>query len=224
MKISIIIPVRNEAENIGRLLCALQACRSNGHELIVVDGGSDDETVQIAKPLTDKLCQTAAGRSHQMNAGAIEASGEILWFLHADSQVPFFADDLIVAAATDATPVWGRFDVQLSGRQISLRVVEVMMNLRSRITGIATGDQAIFISKDLFEKVGGFPDQCLMEDIEISKMLKKFQSPVSLREKLVTSSRRWEENGVVRTVILMWVLRAAYFFGVPAEKLCLRYG
>jgi len=223
MKISIIIPVRNEAENIGRLLNALQSYRDRGHELIVVDGESDDETVQIAEPLTDKLCQTVAGRSHQMNAGAAEASGDMLWFLHADSQVPEKSDELIINALTNEVSIWGRFDVRLSGQYQSLRVVETMMNLRSRITGIATGDQAIFVSKDLFEKVGGFPDQSLMEDVEISKKLKKYQLPVTVREKLVTSSRRWEEKGVVKTVLLMWMLRAAYFFGVPADKLALRY-
>lgn len=224
MKISVIIPVQNEAKNIGRLLQELQSCRDRGHELIVVDGGSADETILIARPWVDNLLETGAGRATQMNAGASKANGEILWFLHADSQVPENADKLIVNAVTNGSSIWGRFDVRLSGRNPSLRMVEAMMNLRSRLTGIATGDQAIFISKDLFEKAGGFPDQCLMEDIEISKKLKKYQSPVTLRETLITSSRRWEEKGILKTVLLMWTLRAAYFFGVPVEKLCLRYG
>jgi rSAM/selenodomain-associated transferase 2 len=223
VKISIIIPVRNEAENIGGLLNALQLYQDNGHELIVVDGASDDDTVQIARPLADKLIQTTAGRSCQMNAGAAEATGDILWFLHADSQVPGKSDELIINALTNEASTWGRFDVRLSGHCQSLRMVEMMMNFRSRITGIATGDQAIFVSKDLFEKVGGFPDQSLMEDVEISKKLKKYQSPVTVGEKLVTSSRRWEENGVIKTIFLMWMLRAAYFFGIPADKLALRY-
>jgi len=224
MKISVIIPVQNEAKNIGRLLHELQNCRDRGHELIVVDGGSTDETVFIARPWVDNLLETGAGRATQMNAGAGKANGDILWFLHADSQLPENADELIVNALTSGASTWGRFDVRLSGRNPSLRLVETMMNLRSRLTGIATGDQAIFISKDLFEKAGGFPDQCLMEDIEISKKLKKYQSPVSLRETLMTSSRRWEENGILKTILLMWTLRAAYFFGVPVDKLCLRYG
>jgi len=224
MKISVIIPVQNEAKNIGRLLHELQNCRDRGHELIVVDGGSTDETVIIARPWVDNLLETGAGRATQMNAGASKANGDVLWFLHADSQLPENADKLIVNALTNGASTWGRFDVRLSGRNPSLRMVEAMMNLRSRLTGIATGDQAIFISKDLFQKSGGFPDQCLMEDIEISKKLKKYQSPVSLRETLMTSSRRWEENGILKTILLMWMLRAAYFFGVPVDKLCLRYG
>ena len=224
MKISVIIPAQNEAKNVGRLLNELQSCRDRGHEIIVVDGGSTDETVFIARPWVDKLLETGAGRATQMNAGASKANGDVLWFLHADSQLPENADELIVNALTNRASTWGRFDVRLSGRNPSLRMVEAMMNLRSRLTGIATGDQAIFISKDLFEKAGGFPDQCLMEDIEISKKLKKFQSPVSLHETLMTSSRRWEENGILKTILLMWMLRAAYFFGVPVDKLCLRYG
>ena len=223
MKISIIIPVRNEAANIGRLLCALQAYRDRGHEVIVVDGGSVDDTVIIAKSLADTVLQTTAGRSKQMNAGSDQAKGEVLWFLHGDSELPEQADELIITAVTTGTSTWGRFDVRLSGRKILLRVVEKMMNLRSRLTGVATGDQGIFISRKLFEQVGGYPDQLLMEDIALCKELKKYQSPVALRETMVTSSRRWEKNGVIRTVLLMWTLRAAYFFGVPADKLALRY-
>jgi rSAM/selenodomain-associated transferase 2 len=223
MKISIIIPVLNEADSIGQLLCALQPYRDRGHEVIVVDGGSEDDTLVIAKSLADTVLQTSAGRSHQMNAGSVEAKGEMLWFLHADSELPESADELIITAVTTGTFTWGRFDVRLSGRQKLLRVVEKMVNLRSRLTGIATGDQGIFISRKLFEQVGGYPDQLLMEDIALCKELKKYQSPVSLHEKMVTSSRRWEKNGVVRTILLMWILRAAYYFGVPADKLALRY-
>ncbi len=176
MKISIIIPARNEAENIGRLLCALQPYRDRGHEVIVVDGGSEDDTIVIAAALADTLLQTPAGRSHQMNAGSKEAKGEILWFLHADSELPEQADGLIISAVTTGAYTWGRFDVRLSGRQKLLRVVEKMMNLRSRMTGIATGDQGIFISRKLFEKAGGYPDQLLMEDIALCKHLKKYQN------------------------------------------------
>ena len=223
MKISIIIPVRNEAENIGRLLFALQPYRDRGHEVIVIDGGSEDDTAVIAKSLADTVLQTSVGRSHQMNAGSAAAKSEVLWFLHADSELPEKADELIINAVTTGTFTWGRFDVRLSGRKTLLRVVEKMMNLRSRLTGIATGDQGIFISRKLFEQVGGYPDQLLMEDIALCKELKKYQSPVSLHEKMVTSSRRWEKNGVVRTILLMWMLRAAYYFGVPADRLASRY-
>jgi rSAM/selenodomain-associated transferase 2 len=223
MKISIIIPVLNEADSIGQLLCALQPYRDRGHEVIVVDGGSEDDTVVIAKSLADTVLQTSAGRAQQMNVGSKKAKGEVLWFLHADSELPGRADELIINAVTTGTSTWGRFDVRLSGRQKLLRVVEKMMNLRSRLTGIATGDQGIFISRKLFEQAGGYPDQKIMEDIALCKELKKYQSPVSLREKMVTSSRRWEKKGVVRTILLMWTLRTAYYFGVPADKLALRY-
>ncbi len=223
MKISIVIPVRNEAKNIGRLLCNLQPYRDRGHEVIVVDGGSEDETVLIARSLADSVLQTTAGRSRQMNAGAKHATGELLWFLHADSELPEQADALIISAVTTGTFTWGRFDVRLSGRRKLLRVVEKMMNFRSRLTAIATGDQGIFISRKLFEKVGGYPDQLLMEDIALCKVLKKYQAPVCLREKLETSSRRWEQRGIIRTILLMWRLRMAYYFGVSADKLAIHY-
>ncbi len=223
-KLSIVIPVLNEVENINGLLYSLQLFRQRGHELIVVDGGSADETVEVASPLADKTIQTVAGRSSQMNAGANAATGDILWFLHADCRVPDNSDELIINALTEGAYSWGRFDVQLSGNKMSLRIVEKMMNLRSRFTGIATGDQGIFINRPLFEKVGGFPDQLLMEDVEISKKLKAYESPVALRDKLITSSRRWEQNGIAKTILLMWMLRAAYFFGVPADRLAVHYG
>jgi rSAM/selenodomain-associated transferase 2 len=223
MKISIIIPVKNEAENIGRLLCELQTYRDKGHQVIVVDGGSTDNTVMIAKPLSDTLVQTLPGRSHQMNAGATLAQGEVLWFVHADSVLPKRADEHIINAVTTGTHTWGRFDVSLSGHQRLLRVVETMMNIRSRLTGIATGDQGIFINRKLFETAGGFPDQRLMEDVALSKILKRYQAPFCLNQKLETSSRRWEKNGIMRTIFLMWRLRLAYYIGVPADKLALYY-
>lgn len=223
MKISIIIPARNEAENIGRLLQSLQVYRERGHELILVDGDSEDETISIADPLVDILIKTPASRALQMNAGAEQSSGDVLWFLHADSIVPELADKLIVNAVTIQTYTWGRFDVRLSGRQKLLRLVESSMNFRSRLTAIATGDQGVFVSRWLFYKAGGFPQQSLMEDIALSKHLKKYQAPICLREKLETSSRRWEQQGIVRTILLMWRLRMAYFLGVSADKLSLHY-
>lgn len=223
MKISIIIPARNEAENIGSLLQSLQMFRKNGHELILVDGYSEDKTASIADPLVDKLIKTPASRALQMNVGAGEATGDVLWFLHADSIVPKQADRLIINAVTMKTFTWGRFDIRLSGRQYLFRLVEASMNLRSRLTGIATGDQGVFVSRGLFYKVGGFPEQCLMEDVALSKHLKKYQAPICLHEKLETSSRRWEQRGIIRTILLMWRLRLAYFLGVPVDKLALHY-
>ena len=219
MKISIIIPVLNDAEVIAPLIKSLQTLRHRGHEVIVVDGGSRDDTREIAALFVDQLIDAPAGRALQMNAGAQSADGHILWFLHADSQLPEQADELIFSTLGGAAEAWGRFDIRLSGRQKIFRLLEYMINLRSRLSGIATGDQGIFVSASLFNKTGGYPVQPLMEDIALCKCLKKIQSPVCIREKLVTSSRRWEQNGVLSTILLMWRLRAAYFFGVPAEKL-----
>jgi rSAM/selenodomain-associated transferase 2 len=222
VRISIVIPTLNEAAQIGDTLRPLQALRGRGHEVIVVDGGSVDDTLGVAVTRADRCLSAPCGRSGQMNAGAACASGDILWFLHADTRVDRGCDRIIVAAC-GATDSWGRFDVRLSGRQPLLRMVERLMNLRSRLTGIATGDQGMFVTRTLFDRVGGFPAIPLMEDIELSKRLRRIQRPLCLRHRVVTSSRRWEEQGIVRTIALMWYLRLAYFLGVPAERLAVRY-
>jgi rSAM/selenodomain-associated transferase 2 len=222
MRLSIIIPTLNEAAHIGATLQPLQDLRARGHEVILVDGGSQDETLSVAAAQVD-LCLTApTGRARQMNAGAALASGDILWFLHADTHVAAYSDRIILAAC-DAADSWGRFDVRLSGHQALLRLVEQLMNLRSRLTGIATGDQAMFVSRALFLRAGGFPAIPLMEDIELSKRLRRLGHPLCLRQRVVTSSRRWEQQGIMRTIGLMWYLRLAYFLGVPAERLAVRY-
>ena len=221
MQLSIIIPTLDEAEAVVALLQQLQSLRARGHEVILADGGSKDGTVALAEPLVDRVLVTAAGRARQMNAGAAVANGQMLWFVHADSRIPERADDYILKSAG---PVWGRFNVHLSGDRMLLRVVERLMNLRSRITGIATGDQGIFVSRALFERIGGYADLPLMEDIDLSKRLKHEQTPVCLHNTLTTSSRRWEQKGIVRTILLMWTLRLAWFLGVPAARLATRYG
>jgi rSAM/selenodomain-associated transferase 2 len=221
--ISIIIPTRNEALHIEPLLRSLQPLRHKGHEVIVVDGESEDGTTEIAASLVDMLLKTSAGRARQMNAGASVANGRLLWFLHADSVIPDEAA-LMLANTVEENPLaWGRFDIRLSGSHYLFRVVEVMINFRSRITEIATGDQGIFVSRELFYSVNGFPDQPLMEDIEISKTLKKISKPVCFSEHLLTSSRRWEEHGIARTIVKMWGLRLAYFMGTPADRLASSY-
>ena len=221
MQLSIIIPTLDEAEAVVALLQQLQSLRARGHEVILADGGSKDDTVALAEPLVDRVLVTAAGRARQMNAGAAVANGQTLWFVHADSRIPERADEYILKSAG---PVWGRFNVHLSGDRMLLRVVERLMNLRSRITGIATGDQGIFVSRALFERIGGYADLPLMEDIDLSKRLKHEQTPVCLHNTLTTSSRRWEQKGVVRTILLMWYLRLAWFLGVPAARLASHYG
>ena len=222
MKLSIIIPVLNEADEITACLAALQPLRRNGHEVIVVDGGSTDDTLALAEPLCDRCLVAERGRAAQMNAGAAQASGDILLFLHADTRLPDEVEQVLIRNADEGW-LWGRFDVRLSGRHLLLRVVEFMMNLRSRLTGIATGDQALFVSRDLFDRVGGFPAIPLMEDIALSKVLKQLRTPHCLRHRVATSSRRWEEKGILRTMITMWWLRLLYFLGASPVKLARRY-
>ncbi|MBF0256324.1 MAG: TIGR04283 family arsenosugar biosynthesis glycosyltransferase [Gammaproteobacteria bacterium] len=221
MPLSLIIPTCNEGRSIRATLLALQSLRANGNELILVDGGSEDDTQAIARPLVDRLLVTAPGRGGQMAAGAEVARQPILWFLHADTLAPVQADRLIESALADAG--WGRFDVRLTGAHPLFRLIERLINLRSCLSGIATGDQGIFLRVELYQAIGGMPDQPLMEDVELSRRLKRHGRPVCLKPPLVTSSRRWEQHGILRTVVLMWWLRAAYALGVPAERLARWY-
>jgi rSAM/selenodomain-associated transferase 2 len=221
-RLSIIVPSLDEAGFIGDTLARLQAARGRGHEVIVVDGGSVDGTPARCDGLVDLLLRAGSNRAAQMNAGALQARGDTLLFLHADTLAPEDVDRL-VAAALDHACGWGRFDVQLSGPQPLLRLVERLMNLRSRLSGIATGDQGLFVTREWFEAVGGFPDLPLMEDIVLSKRLKRRARPHCLRARLLTSSRRWETHGIARTVMKMWWLRAAFCLGVPASRLARQY-
>ncbi len=221
-RLSIVVPVLNEAGLIEAALAGLQGFRERGAELIVVDGGSRDGTAELAAPLASRLVRAPKGRALQMNAGARAATGNVLLFLHADVQLPQDADRRL-AEAFEAGAVWGRFDVRLSGFQPLLRIVEASMNGRSRLTGIATGDQALFMRREAWEWAGGYPGIPLMEDIALSKILKRLARPVCLRERVVVSSRRWEEEGVLRTVLLMWWLRLRYFFGADPAALARRY-
>src|SRR3990172_2608691 len=219
--ISIIIPALNEAAVIESTLSFLQPFRKRGHEVLVVDGGSRDHTVQLAMDGADRVINAPQGRALQMSAGVSAAQGDVIWFLHADTLPPPHADDLILNAMSQG--IWGRFDVRLSGRHPLLRLVEGLMNLRSRITGIVTGDQGIFVRREALDAVGGVPCQALMEDIELSRRLKRLGRPVCLREQVVSSSRRWEEKGVVSTIFLMWHLRLSYALGADPERLATRY-
>ena len=223
MKISIVIPVLNEAPLVIQNLPALQPFRVAGHELILVDGGSDDATVSLSEPFVDQTIRSSKGRSRQMNNGAIAAKGEILLFLHIDTLLPEGADHLIMNGMKREMRSWGRFDVRLSGRHPFFRVVAWLMNWRSRITGIATGDQAIFVQKKLFRTVGGFPEIDLMEDIALCKRLKGYSPPCCLWQRVIISSRRWEKKGMVRTILLMWFLRGAYFFKINPNRLAKFY-
>ena len=218
MKISIIIPVLNEQENLSRLTAYLQLVQDQGHEVIIVDGGSKDNTLTMAYEITRHVVVSNAGRALQMNSGADIATGEVLLFLHADTQLPENTVQIISELFNNKN-YWGRFNVRLSSNKTVYRLIEQLINLRSRLTSIATGDQAIFIEKNLFDRVAGFPEIALMEDVAISKRLKKIVKPICLKQKVITSSRRWETKGVAATVFLMWKLRLYYFFGMSPDKL-----
>ncbi|MES2756628.1 MAG: TIGR04283 family arsenosugar biosynthesis glycosyltransferase [Pseudomonadota bacterium] len=221
--LSIIVPVLNEAAGIEATLAALQAMCARGAEVIVADGGSTDATMTLATALADKVIGAPRGRASQMNAGAAAARGEILLFVHADTVLPADADLLVVDALRSGKHVWGRFDVDIAGSAPMLATIAFMMNWRSRVTGIATGDQAIFVRRDAYLAVGGFPAQPLMEDIEISHRLKRQSAPLCLKQRVITSGRRWESRGVWRTIFLMWRLRLRYWFGTGAEVLAKEY-
>jgi rSAM/selenodomain-associated transferase 2 len=222
-RISVVIPVLNEAGCITRLLDELQAMRRRGQELVVVDGGSHDGTVAASRLLADRVVEAPRGRASQMRAGAAVATGSVVWFLHADTLPAADADLLILKECMQGGDRWGRFDVRFSRDRFMLKVVAFLMNLRARFTGIATGDQGIFMTRVLYEKVGGMPAIPLMEDVALSCMLKRYRRPAVIRQKLVASPRRWEKHGVARTILTMWGLRLAYFFGVAPSRLAKYY-
>ena len=212
-RLSVVVPALNEADGIRAALEALAPLRARGHEVIVVDGGSVDGTAQIAAPLCDVVLHAPRGRALQMNAGARAATGDVLVFLHADTRLP---ENIFIPESA----LWGRFDVEIEGRHPLLKVVACAMNLRSRLTGIATGDQAIFVRREAFP---GFPEIALMEDVAFSKAMKRRAAPACLRDTVLTSGRRWESRGVLRTVLLMWRLRLMYFLGAHPDRLAKIY-
>jgi rSAM/selenodomain-associated transferase 2 len=220
--VSIIVPVLNEAAAIEAALAPLQPARRAGAEIVVVDGGSLDGTAALAAPLADRVLASARGRAVQMNAGARASRGATLLFLHADTVLPEGALAAVESATRDAS--WGRFDVAIEGGDPLLVVVAFGMNVRSRLTGIATGDQAIFARREAFEAAGGFPEVPLMEDIAFTRALRRQGRPACLRQRVLTSGRRWERHGVIRTIVLMWRLRLEYALGADPHRLARRYG
>lgn len=223
VSLSVIVPMLNEQCSLPELLSHLSALRAEhaAIEIVLVDGGSHDESVAMAEAAGFRVVHSPRGRARQMNAGAQASYGECLLFLHADTRLPPQALKQLQQALVRGG--WGRFDVSISGSARMLRVVGFMINLRSRLSGIATGDQAMFVRRDRFEQVGGFPDQPLMEDIELSKRLRRYEHPQCLRARVTTSGRRWMDYGVWRTIFLMWRLRWAYWRGVSAEQLAKLY-
>jgi rSAM/selenodomain-associated transferase 2 len=222
--LSIVVPALDEARGIRAHLEALQPLRARGCELVVVDGGSRDATLELARPLADVVLSAPRGRGPQQNAGARAARGDLLLFLHADTRLPPGAVEAIREALADGTRGWGRFDVEIAGRHPLLRVVARLIGWRSRVSGIATGDQAIFVRRDRFEAAGGFPEIPLMEDVALSAALRRGGRPACLGLRVVTSGRRWESRGVVRTILLMWWLRLLFSLGRDAAALARRYG
>lgn len=222
MRLSIVIPVLNESATIESMLQRLAELRRGGAQVIVVDGGSDDDTAALAGRHADMVLASARGRALQMHAGALAASGDALLFLHADTVLPPGAGALVACALR--SHAWGRFDVALDGAHPVYRLIAAMMNLRSRLTSVATGDQAIFMRRAFYFDAGGFPPLALMEDIAFCKRARRLARPACLRARVLTSARRWEKHGAWRTVWLMWRLRLAYFLGADPEALALRYG
>jgi rSAM/selenodomain-associated transferase 2 len=221
--LSVVMPVLNEAAGIRPALDALRPLRARGIEVIVADGDSTDGTAAACAGRVDAVIAAPRGRAAQMNAGAAEARGAVLLFLHADTLLPADADERVLEGLNASGRCWGRFDVTIDGHSRWLAVVAWMMNRRSRWSGIATGDQAIFVTREAFDAVGGFPAQPLMEDIELSARLRQRGRPLCLRDRVHTSGRRWEQRGVWRTIMLMWRLRLLYRLGVSPERLARAY-
>jgi rSAM/selenodomain-associated transferase 2 len=222
MKLSIIMPVLDEAAEIGAALTALAPFRARGVEVIVADGGSHDGTAALARALADHVIASPRGRAVQMNAGAAVARGDVLLFLHADTRLPEGADRLVLDGLARSNKAWGRFDVRFDGGGLGL--IAFMMNWRSRLSGIATGDQAMFVARAAFENAGGFPVIALMEDVALSVRLKRSGRPLALRTRVTTSAQRWRKHGVLRTILLMWKLRLAFSLGADPAKLARAYG
>ena len=218
--ISIVIPVLDDAAALTQLLS--QITGQQDVEVVVVDGGSRDESRRIASS-ADRVVQSASGRARQLKVGIAAARGEFIWMVHADSCVTAKLLNQIRRNAVDISVRWGRVDVRLAGDALAYRVIEWSMNWRSRLTGICTGDQGIFVRRELLQLVGGLPQQALMEDIELSKQLRKLAVPRRLAGPIETSARRWEHDGILRTVLRMWYFRLAYFFGANPERLAARY-
>lgn len=229
--VGVVIPVLNETSRLDACLQALTRTPAF-HEIIVVDGGSEDDMRQVfgrvlqacghTAPRVVRLLQAPRGRALQMNAGAVQARSDVLLFLHADTLLPEAAAER-VRAAIKGGELWGRFDVRIGANHFLFRIIERFMNLRSMISGIATGDQAIFVRRDVFNMLAGYPPVALMEDVEFCRRLKWVGRPARIRDVVTTSARRWQRNGIIRTIILMWSLRFLYWLGVSPERLARVY-
>jgi rSAM/selenodomain-associated transferase 2 len=222
MRISIVIPVLNEEKSIAETVAALMPLKP--HELIIVDGGSSDRTHEICSRLDVTVLSSPRGRGLQMNHGARQATGDVLLFLHADTRLPGSSIDDIRGALRNPQCVGGRFDVQLDGVHWMLGVIGAMISMRSRMSRVATGDQGIFVRRGIFAELGGYPDIPLMEDVAFSRALKRRGAVACLRSRVITSARRWEKQGIWRTILKMWLLKLLYLVGVSPVRLKRYYG
>ena len=221
-KYSVIIPTLNEVDYVVPTVERLQAARARGHEVILVDGGSSDDTCGVAADLVDQVLECTPGRAGQMNHGARNAHGDIFIFLHADTWLHSEFDRILDERGI-SEHTWGHFDVRLSGSHIMFRCIERHMNLRVRLTGIVTGDHTIFTGRHLFRQMDGYADIPLMEDVELTRRLNKISPPTRIRQTVTSSSRRWEKYGIARTVLLSWTLRSCYALGFDPRDLVKQY-
>lgn len=221
-KYSVIIPTLNEADYVVPTLERLQAARARGHEVILVDGGSSDDTCGAASGMVDRVLECAPGRAGQMNHGAGNAHGDIFIFLHADTWLHNEFDGILDERGISER-TWGHFGIRLSGSHIMFRCIERLMNLRVRLTGIVTGDHTIFTGRHLFRRMNGYADIPLMEDVELTRRLNKISPPVRIGQTVTSSSRRWEKHGIARTVLLSWTLRSCYALGFDPRDLVKQY-
>jgi len=221
LSIGVIVPVLNERAGLPALIKRIAAMPAD--EVVIVDGGSTDGSCLILDASALRWITAPSGRAAQMNAGAMLSESDILLFIHSDTEIGACCFPAIKAAMQDGATVGGRFDVKLSGSHPAFRMIERLINLRSRLSGISTGDQCLFVRRSVFERMAGFPLQPLMEDIEFSKQLKRLGRIACLHQRVTTSSRRWQQHGIVKTVLLMWRLRLLYWLGVPAERLAAAY-
>jgi len=217
MRISVVIPVLDEEKTIAATLGTLPSLKSD--DLLIVDGGSTDDTTTICERLGVRVISCERSRARQMNAGAHRVNGDVLLFLHADTRLPPSAFDDIRAALKDPRCVGGRFDIELAGDQWLLKIIGKMISLRSRLTKVATGDQALFIRRVVFDAIGGYPDVPLMEDLALSRAMKRLGKIACLKSRVITSGRRWEAEGVWRTIFKMWMLKSLYLLGVSPVRL-----
>ncbi len=221
--LSIIVPVLNQSRTMIDTMSALKPFRQRGAEIIVVDGGSDDDTAVLAHPFADRVVKGPRGRAAQMNEGAKVASGFIFLFLPTDTTLPADADTQVMIGRARDTSVWGRFDMRLTGRHPLLPIVARLLNRRSRSSGIASCEQAIFVQRETFFRIGGFTDIPVMEDVEISKRLRAISPPICVTSRVTVPAKRFDRDGLWTTLRTMWIMRLRYRMGMKPEEILKRY-